>query len=191
MESCKSEFTRPIGLRRARSCSVIMAKQEFPENFRHIVRVAQMDLPGEKQIRIALAILKGVGVNLADAVCALAKVQKTKRTGLLTNEEVQRLNDILKDPLQNGIPLWMANRRKDFETGKDMHLLSGALQFAQENDLKRLKKIKTLRGIRHIRGLTVRGQRTRSNFRRNKGKVVGVTKKKAVPGAAGGEKEKK
>ncbi|MDP3640613.1 MAG: 30S ribosomal protein S13 [Nanoarchaeota archaeon] len=168
-----------------------MAKQEFPENFKHIVRVAQMDLPGEKQIRIALAILKGVGVNLADAVCALAKVQKTQRTGLLTNEEVQRLNDILKDPLQHGIPIWMANRRKDFETGKDMHLLSGALQFAQENDLKRLKKIKTLRGVRHIRGLTVRGQRTRSNFRKNKGKVVGVTKKKVVPGAAGGEKEKK
>lgn len=167
-----------------------MVKEAFPENFKHIVRVAQMDLPGQKQIRIALAKLKGVGINLADAVCALAKVQKTQRTGLLTTEEVQRLNDLLKEPLQSGIPIWMANRRKDFETGKDLHLISGALQFAQENDLKRLKKIKTLRGVRHLRGLTVRGQRTRSNFRRNKGKVVGVTKKKVQP-AAGGEKEKK
>ena len=75
----------------------------------------------------------------------------------------------------------MINRKNDYETGEDKHLLAGTLNFVQDNDLKRLKKIKTLRGIRHQRKLPVRGQRTRSNFRKGKGKVVGV-KKKGTPG---------
>ena len=70
------------------------------------------------------------------------------------------------------------NRRRDYDTGEDKHLLIGTLQFSKDNDIKRLKKIKALRGMRHQKGLPVRGQRTKSNFRRNKGKVIGVKKKK-------------
>ena len=57
-----------------------------------------------------------------------------------------------------------------------MHLLTGNLTFYKENDIKRMKKIKSLKGMRHQKGLPVRGQRTKSHFRKNKGKVVGVAK---------------
>jgi small subunit ribosomal protein S13 len=78
----------------------------------------------------------------------------------------------------------MLNRNRDFETGENQHLLTGDLAFVQDNDIKRAKKIKSWTGIRHIRGQPVRGQRTRSHFRKNKGKVIGVKKKVVTPAAA-------
>lgn len=159
------------------------AKDIKDANYKHIVRVANVDLPGHQAIRIALTKIKGVGQQFADAVCFLAKVDKRCKTGNLTDQEVQGLTKAVENPLALGMPTWMVNRRKDFETNQDKHLITGTLVFTKENDLKRLKKIKTLRGIRHQKGLPVRGQRTKSNFRTHKGKVVGV-KKKAAPATA-------
>ncbi len=152
-------------------------KQE--QNFKHIVRVANVDIPGNMQTRFALTKIKGIGINFADMICTVAKVDKHTKVGYLPDDEVARLNAVAQHPLQNGLPVWSLNRRKDYDSGTDQHVLTGTLNFVKDNDLKRLKKIKTLRGIRHQKGLPVRGQRTRSNFRRSKGKVVGVTKKAA------------
>ena len=163
-------------------------EQKFAPGFKHIVRVANVDLPGPKKIRFALTNIKGVGINFADAVCIVAKVKRTEPAGNLSDNEVQKLNDVVNNPKQHGIPGWMFNRKKDDETGEDKHVLTGTLNYVHENDLKRLKKIKTLRGVRHQKGLPVRGQRTRSNFRKSKGKVVGVTKKQAQPAAAAAAK---
>ena len=155
-----------------------MAEQkQVQDSFKHIVRVADVDIVGEKPLRIALTKIKGIGINIADVVCVISKVSKRKKAGNLNEEEVKRLTDVIKDPLKNGIPAWMLNRRKDYESGEDKHILTGTLNFVKDNDLKRLKKIKSLRGMRHQKGLPVRGQRTRSNFRKSKGKVVGVKKK--------------
>lgn len=169
-----------------------MAEVQTPENFRHLVRVANVDLPGNKDIAWALTKIKGVGINFASAVCALAGILKTQKAGYLSDDEVKKLNAVLQDPVKNGLPWWMLNRKKDFETGENKHFLGGTLSFVHENDIKRLKKIRTLRGVRHSKGLTVRGQRTKSNFRRNKGKVIGVVKKvaTAAKSAEGGEKKK-
>ena len=85
------------------------------------------------------------------------------------------------DPLKYNAPSWILNRRKNYEDGKDYHIITGNLSFAEENDVKKLKKIRSYRGVRHGMGLPVRGQRTKSNFRRNKGKgSLGVKKKAAV-----------
>jgi len=165
--------------------------QTRPADFKHIVRIANVDIPGEKQIRFALTYIKGIGINLADAICNLAHIDRLTQAGMLKEAEIIKLNQIAANPLASGIPNWMANRRRDYDTGEDKHLLTGNLNFAQDNDLKRLKKIKTLIGIRHIKGLPVRGQRTRSNFRKSKGKVVGVKKKAATPGAAPAKGEAK
>ena len=165
-----------------------------PENLKYIIRVALVDLPGEKQIRHALTKIKGIGINLAESFCKTANIEKSRKAGSLNDKEIELLNEIIKNPLSKGIPTWMLNRRRDYDTGEDKHILTGMLQFYQDNDLKRLKKIKTLRGIRHQAGLPVRGQRTRSNFRKGKGKVVGVKKKAAAPakkGESGGKKEAK
>ena len=96
----------------------------------------------------------------------------------LSDEEAKRLDEVVQNPQKYDIPSWLINRRKDPETGEDQHLLMGDLQFAKENDIKMLKKIKSYKGLRHQWGLTVRGQRTKSNFRKNKGKVhLGVKKR--------------
>lgn len=154
-----------------------MAEQQ-KDNFKYIVRVANVDIPGEKSVGIALTKIRGIGINLASVLCTLAGINKTKKTGNLSDKEIISLNTVVTDPLKHGLPTWFVNRQKDYETGETNHLLTGKLQFTQDNDLKRLKKIKTLRGVRHQKGLTVRGQRTRSNFRKSKGKVIGVSKKK-------------
>ena len=169
-------------------------QKENPENLKYIIRVAQVDLPGEKQIRHALTRIKGIGINLAEAFCKAVNIEKSRKAGSLNDKEVELINEVVKNPSGKGIPSWMLNRRKDYDSGEDKHLLTAMLQFHQENDLKRLKKIKTLRGIRHQLGLPVRGQRTKSNFRRGKGKVVGVKKKSIAPAAkkeSGGKKESK
>jgi ribosomal protein S13 len=77
------------------------------------------------------------------------------------------------------IPVFMKNRRSDIDTGEDLHLLTTNLDIKREFDIKRLKKIKSYKGIRHSLGLPVRGQKTRSHFR-TKGRAVGVAKKKDV-----------
>ena len=162
-----------------------------PEQFKHIIRIGNVDIPGNKQIRWALTHIKGIDINFADSVCALAKVLGTIKTGNLSDQQIALLDKIIVNPAPAGMPVWMFNHRKDFDTGLPTHYITGNLIFTHENDLKRLKKIKCYRGVRHIQGQPVRGQRTRSNFRKMKGKVVGVVKKKATPGAASGKDEKK
>lgn len=165
---------------------------EQPKNYKHIVRVANVDIPGDRPTRYALTNIKGIGINFADVVCTIAGINKGQKAGTLTDSEIKKLNDIVQNPAEHGIPSWFFNRRKDYDSGEDMHIVTGSISFVVDNDLKRLKKIKTLRGMRHQKGLPVRGQRTRSHFRKNKGKVVGVAKKKVAPAAAeGGKKEAK
>lgn len=168
-----------------------MAEPTHPSNFKHLVRIANVDLPGEKQIRWGLTKIKGVGINFADAVCILAGVPKMTKTGTLSDEQIAKINYVFTDFNKSGMPTWMFNRRKDYDGGDDKHLITGNLLFARDNDIKLMKKIRSYKGMRHTKGLPVRGQRTRSNFRRSKGKVVGVVKKKVAPAAAPGKKDEK
>ncbi len=157
-------------------------------NFRYIVRIANTDLDGKRQLIMGLQKIKGVSFMMANAYCALANLNSTRRVGDLPEEEVQKLDSLIKNktPL---VPKWLLNRRKDIETGEDMHLVGADLTFSHENDIRQLKKIKCYRGIRHIQGAPVRGQRTRSNFRKNKGKVASV-KRSVVAKAASEAKAK-
>ena len=146
--------------------------------FRHLVRIANTDLDGNKKIAFALRKIKGIGFQFSNILCGLADVEKNKKTGDLSDEEISKLNDVIKNPSKFNIPVWTFNRRKNYEDDSDKHLITSDLDFTKDNDLKQMKKIKCYRGIRHMFGLPVRGQRTKSNFRRNKGKVTGVKKSK-------------
>lgn len=150
------------------------------KEYRHIVRVVNTDLDGSKPIKHALRKIKGIDFMLANAVCDMAKVDKNKKTGILNEDEVKRLDDVIKNPLKHNIPAWLLNRRKDYESNGDLHLIGHDMSFAKQEDVKRLQKIKSYRGMRHAWKLPVRGQRTRSNFRPNKGKVMGVKRRKGV-----------
>ena len=150
-------------------------------NFKYFVRIANTDLDGNKQIAHALKKIKGVSFMFSNMICNLAGVDKTAKAGYLKDEDVKKLDDVLNDPLKYNAPVWMLNRRKNYEDGKDYHLVTGNLSFAEENDIKSMKKIRSYRGVRHGVGLPVRGQRTKSNFRKNKGKAsLGVVKKASV-----------
>lgn len=127
-------------------------------------------------------------------VCHLAGIDPLTKTGNLSETQTSKIDDIIKNPLKYHSPLWMVNRRKDFETGESGHLITNDLIFQKDNDLKRLKKIKSYRGLRHIMGLTVRGQRTKSKHRRNKSKGkagLGVIRKASQPAAKKDDKGKK
>ena len=155
------------------------------EKIKHLVRIANADMKGTKQILYGLKKVKGAGIMFANAICKMANIPTDKKAGVLSDEEIKKIEAILKDPLKYNIPVWMLNRRKDMDTGEDKHLSTGDLKFTIDTDIKQMKKIKSYRGIRHMFGLPVRGQKTRSNFRPNKGKVKGVQKKKV--GKKGGK----
>ena len=153
------------------------------KEFKHLVRVMNTDIRGEKHVLFALTKIKGVNVMLANAVCRKAKVPLTKKAGYLSDAEVKALEAVLSDLLKAGIAVWMLNRRKDYESGKEKHVFLGNLDFSREMDIKRMKKTKSYKGLRHQWGLPVRGQKTKSNFRKNKGKgSLGVQKKKIKSG---------
>ncbi len=148
-------------------------------NFRHIVRIANTDLKGEKQARLALRKIKGVGESLSEALCKVAGVDPSQKMGDIDPKFDEVLTRVILEPEANGVPTWMLNRRKDPETGADHHLLGGDIDFTVDNDIKTQRKLKSYRGVRHAVGLPVRGQRTQGNFRRNKGKAA-VKKKKTT-----------
>ena len=144
---------------------------------KHIVRIANTDLIGSKEVFIALKGIKGLSFSMNSAICKLAQIDPKKKAGLLTDAEIKKIVDILKDPESFGIPVWMLNKQKEYESGLDKHIIAVDWELAKDEDIKRMKKIKCYRGVRHSLHAPVRGQRTRSNFRANKGKVVGVKKK--------------
>ena len=146
------------------------------QTFKHIVRISNVDLPGDKPIKISLKKIKGVGFNLAAAACHLAGVNKDKKTGDLTETEIKKLTEIINVPTENGIPVWMINQRKEFESGEDKHVVISDLRLKLDADIKRMMRTKSYKGIRHSNKLPVRGQRTKAHFR--KGSSLGVKKPK-------------
>lgn len=143
--------------------------------FKHIVRVAGKDLPGKRPVQWALTEVKGVGVAFARAVAYAANIDPFQQMGYLSKEQVQRIEEVLKDPEGHGIPSWVLNRRRDPETGKNLHLVGAEVDLAVKADIARERAIRSYRGIRHELGLPVRGQRTRTTGRR--GLTVGVKRK--------------
>jgi small subunit ribosomal protein S13 len=148
------------------------------KELRQIVRISGFDLDGTKSVGHQLTRVKGVGVSYANAICIVLSLNKSIKSGELSDEQLAKIEKVLADPHQFKIPEWMLNRKKDPETGENRHLVGSDLKFIQDNDIKMMRKIRCYKGIRHSQGLPVRGQKTKSNFRRNKGKAMGVHKKK-------------
>ncbi|MFH1585499.1 MAG: 30S ribosomal protein S13 [archaeon] len=159
-------------------------KQERQED--KMVRILATDIEGKMKIYPGLTKIKGVSWGLSNAVCNILKLDKRKKIGSLSAEELKKISDFIKNPQ---VPSYLINRRQDFDSGSDKHLISSDLELQKDFDIKRLKKIKIYRGFRHMAGLPTRGQRTRSNFRKNRGKSVGIKKKKKVAVSGAGVKK--
>ena len=123
-----------------------------------VARIAGIDIPREKRVEIALTYIFGIGLPTSQKILAQANVNPDTRVRDLTEEQVNRLRDII-------------DRRYKVE---------GDLRREVALNIKRLQEIGSYRGLRHRRNLPVRGQRTKTNARQRRGpkKTVGVRRKK-------------
>ncbi len=153
------------------------------------MRVIGTDLDGSKKVAYGISKIRGVGRNFAHAVVRASKVNPEARIGTLSEGEISRIEEAIRDPAKHGVPSRLLNRRKDLETGRDTHLVGPDLALRIKADVEFMKDIRTWKGIRHSLGLKVRGQRTRTTGR--SGKAVGVKKKVLMEAAraAGAKKE--
>ena len=143
--------------------------------FQYIIRFAGTDIDGTQPVTYALTNVKGIGIKLASAIIEKSGINPKTRMGFLSSSEVEKIQDILQNPVKYNIPLWLLNRQKDKETGNALHLLGSDLLLQTKNDIDQMKKMRSWKGFRHSYGLKVRGQRTRTTGR--KGKAIGVKKK--------------
>jgi small subunit ribosomal protein S13 len=150
-------------------------KAEEAEELKHIVRILNADLEGKRQVQMALTGINGVGRRVARIFADKAGVDPRATLGKLPDEEIDKLKKVVEEAV-GILPTWMVNRRRDLATGEDRHVMGIDLTLIAREDIDFLKKIRCYRGIRHERGLRVRGQRTRSTGRT--GAIVGVSRKR-------------
>ncbi|MDR4492201.1 MAG: 30S ribosomal protein S13 [Candidatus Nitrosocosmicus sp.] len=157
------------------------------EEFKHILRIAGKDIDGSRKSVVALSEVKGVGYNLSQVILQSLNINPYLRIGFLTNKELSDIENAIRNISTVGVPKWYLNRQKDMDTGTDMHLITSDLDFTQSNDVEREKSVMSWRGYRHMFGLRVRGQCTRTTGR--KATAVGVKKASGkAPASAGGSK---
>ena len=121
-----------------------------------MARISGVDLPREKRVEIGLTYIYGIGRTSSNKILVAAKVNRDTRVRELTDEEVKRISEVIE---------------KDF-------IVEGDLRREIALNIKRLQEIGCYRGIRHRRGLPVRGQRTKTNARTRKGPKRTVANKK-------------
>jgi len=153
------------------------------QEYRHILRIMGTDMQGTLKTVYALTKIKGVSLSLSNAILKKAEVNSDLRVGFLTETEINRIEEIVKEPEKYNLPTWLFNKRKNAETGKDSHLISADLVLRTKTDIDEAKEIRSWRGYRHSYGLKVRGQHTKTTGRA--GKALGV-KKKNIQQKSGG-----
>ena len=152
--------------------------------YKHILRIAGKDVEGSKKLLVALSQVKGVGYNFAQVLTQSLGINPNTRVGFLTDSQIKEIEQALANPAKVGVPEWYLNRKKDMDSGTTHHLITSDLDFSIGNDIAREKTIMSWRGYRHMFGLSVRGQCTRTTGR--KGGAVGVKKVKMMPGGVPG-----
>jgi small subunit ribosomal protein S13 len=123
-----------------------------------MARISGVDLPREKQIEIALTYIYGIGRTSARKICEAAKIAPDTRTNVLTEDDLRRLRDVIDSNYK----------------------VEGDLRREVSMNIKRLMDLGCYRGLRHRKGLPVRGQRTHTNARTRKGPKRGIIRKPAA-----------
>ncbi|MBN2229542.1 MAG: 30S ribosomal protein S13 [Candidatus Thorarchaeota archaeon] len=146
------------------------------EDYKHIIRVGGSDIDGQESLIQGLTRIKGVGLRMSKVIIAQLKLNPNDRLGYINDATIDAIETILENPIAAGFPEWYVNRPRDRMSGRMLHLTGSDLDFAHRNDIDRLRRIKSWRGVRHSLGLKVRGQHTRTTGRG--GMAVGVSRKK-------------
>jgi small subunit ribosomal protein S13 len=124
-----------------------------------LARIAGVNIPKEKRFVISLTYIYGIGRDTASKICEKLKINLSTRTADITESKLAAVRDLI---------------------AKDHPVLEGDLRRQRSSDIKRLTDLGCYRGIRHVRRLPVRGQRTHTNARTRKGKAVAVAGKKKI-----------
>jgi small subunit ribosomal protein S13 len=158
------------------------------EELKHIVRILNTDLEGKRQVQMALTGINGVGRRAALIFATKAGVDPHAILGKLPDAQIDALKKVIEQEANEVLPIWMVNKRGDINTGESNHIMGTGLTMSVREDIDLLKKMRGYKGIRHERGLRVRGQRTRSTGRT--GAIVGVSRKReGAPAPTSAKKE--
>ena len=123
-----------------------------------MARIAGINIPTQKKLKIALTYVYGVGNKLSNDICLKANVDSNARVQDLSESEIKNVSDVISSSF----------------------LVEGDLRREVSGNIKRLKDLGTYRGVRHRRNLPCRGQRTHTNARTKKGKAIAIAGKKKV-----------
>ena len=145
------------------------------KDFKFILRIFNSNIDGKQKIPYALRKIKGIGRRFAKVVTIKAGLDPNRRAGELTEEEIEKIVDVVNKPLDYDLPKWILNRKKDVKDGTYTQQVANGWDTKIREDLERMKKMKLHKGLRHYFGLRVRGQHTCSTGRR--GKTIGVSRK--------------
>ena len=137
---------------------------EEDEDLQYFVRIGGTDLDGTKTVERSLSELDGIGTRMARLVAEEAEVDRTSTFGLLDEDDIETVVDIVEN-LGDHVPPWMTNRQNDFFSGETTHLVGTDVEEKRRHDINRMKQIESYKGVRHKRGQKVRGQRTKSTGR--------------------------
>ena len=140
-----------------------------------LVRVLGKDIRGDVKLGAALTKIKGISWAFSNAVCKILKLDRDKSIQDFNKKDLDKIEGFVKNP---EVPGFLKNRRKDFDDGEDKHVSGVDLKLRTEFDVKRLRKIRSYRGVRHTMNLPTRGQRTKGNFRRNRKPSVAAAKRR-------------
>ena len=152
----------------------IQIKQE--SNFKYILRLFNTNVDGKQKIPFAIRSVRGIGRRLAIMVTKKAGLDVNARAGDISEEQLEKIVEIVNNPTNYSIPEWFLNRKRDPREGNYTQMIANAIETKLREDLEKMKRMKLHKGLRHYYGLRVRGQHTCSTGRR--GKIVGVEKKK-------------
>jgi len=124
-----------------------------------LARISGVNIPSNKRVVIALTYIYGIGSKIAKDICNKVDLEESKRVNQLSDDEIAKIREIIDAD----------------------HMVEGNLRRNVSLNIKRLTDLGCYRGLRHRKGLPVRGQRTNSNARTRKGKAVAIAGKKKAP----------
>ena len=108
-----------------------------------MLRIMGTDVAGTLKASYAVAEIKGVSASLSNAILRKAGVNPDVRAGFLTESDISKIEDVIRDLAKYSLPTWLFNRRKDTDTGKDTHLLSAELVLKTKTDIDGAKEIRS------------------------------------------------
>ena len=124
-----------------------------------MARISGVNIPSNKRVVVALTYIYGIGPKIAENICKKVSVNESKRVSQLSDDEVSKIREVIDSD----------------------YIVEGNLRRNTSLNIKRLTDLGCYRGLRHRKGLPVRGQRTNSNARTRKGKAVAIAGKKKAP----------